>query len=373
MTYPPQGPLNSTIIELNTRNISSTIHIPSNTHVRVEGILTRTVDVPIFAVDAGVGTDFSNYNIMIEGNGVLDGGGFPSDMVQIYNCKNSMFRDIRLQNFTGNGFYITGRPTAAYKSYYNTFSNLNFGNLPAGAFAASKAFIKLAIHAIDNFIIGCWGSGVNVTSNYPDGIYVTSGGLHVIGTHFDAINSFLNGDSTNQKEQLTLIGNYIDKPKSHGLKIPGYTKFTRIIGNFFNTVPTNADLIFLDNATNNTDETTIIGNHSSPYTGGAHLYCVEGGDETKSAHMILQGNDWNTGVSGFYYKIRSDYIYPPDQLYMPYNYLTGDYGAAWASWPPAGLTGKNGIIYIVYNSNGGALNSRLYAYTNNAWKMVAVA
>lgn len=54
-------------------------------------------------------------------------------------------------------------------------------------------------------------------------------------------------------------------------------------------------------------------------------------------------------------------------------YMTGDYGAAWATYTaPAPASLVNGSMVVAYNSNAGALNSRLYIYSNSAWVSVAL-
>ncbi len=54
------------------------------------------------------------------------------------------------------------------------------------------------------------------------------------------------------------------------------------------------------------------------------------------------------------------------------SYMAADYGAAWAGWPPAGLSPANGTMVTVYNSNAGVLASRLYCYSNGVWRYVAL-
>ncbi len=52
---------------------------------------------------------------------------------------------------------------------------------------------------------------------------------------------------------------------------------------------------------------------------------------------------------------------------------SADYGAAWASVSlpaPASLT--DGAMIVLYNSNAGVLASRIYFYTNSAWKYAAL-
>jgi hypothetical protein len=50
------------------------------------------------------------------------------------------------------------------------------------------------------------------------------------------------------------------------------------------------------------------------------------------------------------------------------KYMSGDYGALWASISLP--SGTNGMQLIAYNSNTGVLASRLYIYTNSAWHYI---
>jgi hypothetical protein len=55
-------------------------------------------------------------------------------------------------------------------------------------------------------------------------------------------------------------------------------------------------------------------------------------------------------------------------------YMSGDYGAAWATFtPPAPTSLANGSMVVAYNSNAGVLASRLYVYSNGGWVSAALA
>jgi hypothetical protein len=53
------------------------------------------------------------------------------------------------------------------------------------------------------------------------------------------------------------------------------------------------------------------------------------------------------------------------------NYITGDYGVAWANIAGSLPSGTNGMLLTAYNTNG-AEGSRLYSYTGSAWHYITL-
>jgi hypothetical protein len=287
--------------------------IPTNTEVEVQGSITRATNNPLLAVNEHQGANVSSVNIDIIG-GILDGGAFASDMIQLYNLKHGLLSNIDLRNFNGNGVYMQGQATAAYKSFYNLLSNLKFGFFPSAAFTANKAFIYLDSYAIDNRILACIGSGVNVTSNYPDGIYVKGiaaaggGGIIVLASHFDRVNHFLATDDA-FKSGIRLSGHcVIDTCYSHGVLIGDKTQAIVIDGCEWVNQPANTDLINLV-TTNYIEDLNVVNNICRQTT---HRWCMNATDDTKIHRSNVFGNSWQAGTSGLYNEIPANYsVVPP--------------------------------------------------------------
>jgi len=335
-------------------SISSTIHIPSYTEIELQGKITRTADVPIYALDEKKGIDASQVVNFIHG-GILDGSGYSTDMIEIYNVKGSSFKDMSLRNFKGNGVYMDGRPTATYKSFYNLFDNLRFGYL-SGSHNTRKGFFYLTDNAIDNIIINCLGSASGISSGQrPYGfIFDGTGGYRLVNNHFDNTHNFALFDGTKgQINNIHMFGDIIDLTIQDGLyfniSTNGMTDIT-ITDSYFINIPTNYDFIYIQNTgvSGWLNDMVVTGSTSK---GTSHRYCVERATTGQTSRLMFAHNRWSSGVSGVYNNVPTNYI-EDDGAYVTENSGTATISAGTSVIVNHGLVGTPTRVMITPRSTG---------------------
>jgi len=302
-------------------SVASKISVPSFTFIEIQGKITRTTDSPIFAVDEHQGEDASSQRVTILG-GILDGNGYSSDIIQIYNLKEGLLRDITFQNFKGNGIYLSGQPTAAYKTFYVHLEDLMFGNLPSSGYIDGKAFIYIDQNAIDGHITHCHGSAAGISSGArPIGVYVNGGGgWRIESCHFDRVKNFVRTGNNNLTDLIvercifdTCIEHsvYIETPNGRDI---------RIINNRWINPPSNYDLIYLDcTSTDGIKHLKITGNINR-YS--SHRYCVNFQPSTYRFYQWeIDHNFWRKGSGDYYNNIPWEGKITDNQYYDGSDYL----------------------------------------------------
>lgn len=124
--------------------------------------ITRTADVILYnftETQAG-GTSANEQRCLLEGMTLcgevyVQGQNmqYTSDMVYIYQLKDSIFNDLHIANETHDGFYITGTLS---NSFWNTFETMLMDN-PLGQNTGSAFY--LGNKALDSYIYNVWGGG----------------------------------------------------------------------------------------------------------------------------------------------------------------------------------------------------------------------
>jgi hypothetical protein len=172
-------------------------------------VIVRSANVPIFSFQEQKGHPaYQRNNALL--NVALNGNGTAADLIQVWNLQLSYFEKITLENFAGNGFYVSGE---GMKSIYNQFRDVE---LATPTVPNSGSLFHLTQGTSDSYIDGVQGSGNN------EGIIgVTAagaGGYMIRSFHVDRLKNTLVMDSTTYGvEAIFFVDSFIDMTQEHGI------------------------------------------------------------------------------------------------------------------------------------------------------------